>query len=423
MSRSAPAGDAVGAPAVYLGPMFDRAHFEALDDADPLSNAVARFSLPDGVVYLDGNSLGPLAVHVPGVVQQVVEEEWGEDLIRSWNANGWWEKARVVGDRIASMIGAPNGTVVVGDTTTVSVYKAASAACRLRPGPPTILTDSGNFPTDLYALGSVADRFGKELRVLPPEEIVAAIGDDTSLVALTHVDYRTGRRHDMAEITATARAAGAIVVWDLAHSVGVMDLDLSEADMAVGCGYKYLNGGPGAPAFIYVAERHQDDFINPIAGWWGHHAPFEMSERFEPAGGIARAQIGTQPIISLAALEAALDVFEDVDMTLLREKSERLTSDFIALVDERLDGFEVVTPRDASARGSHVSLSHPEAESMMAALIADGVIGDVRPPNLLRFGFAPIYQRHTDVWDAVERLARVVSEGTWRGARVTGPVT
>lgn len=404
--------------------MLDRAHFEALDESDPLAVTAGRFTLPKGVVYLDGNSLGPLPAHVPEVIDRVVREEWGTDLIRSWNVNGWWEKSRVVGERLAPLIGAPPDTVVAGDTTTVALYKAASAACRLRPDAPSIVTDSGNFPTDLYVLESVARRFGKNLVMAAPEDVGDRIVSDTALLALTHVDYRTGRRHDMATLTDQAQRVGALVLWDLAHSAGAMDLDLSAVDMAVGCGYKYLNGGPGAPAFVYVAERHHHEFVNPIQGWWGHAAPFEMRTTFQAAEGIGGVQVGTQPIVSMAALEAALDVFDGVDPARLREKSERLTSDFITLVDERLDGFEVVTPRRVAERGSHVSVAHPHAHEMMSVLIADGVIGDVRPPDLLRFGFSPIYQRHVDVWDAVDRLVTIVAEERWRTApSAPGPVT
>ena len=404
--------------------MLDRSHFEALDAADPLAGRADRFTLPAGVVYLDGNSLGPLPSHVPAVVDRVVREEWGRDLIRSWNRHGWWDLGRQVGDRIAPLIGVPAGTVVAGDTTTVALFKAASAACSLRGGSGAILTDSGNFPTDLYALGSVAERFDRELRVVGPAEVEAAVGRDVGVGCLTHVDYRTGRRHDMTRVTAAAQAAGAVMVWDLSHSAGAMDLDLSVADMAVGCGYKYLNGGPGAPAFIYVAERHQDDFVNPVAGWWGHARPFDMEATFEPAPGMARAQVGTQPIVSMAALDAALDVFEGVEPAALRAKSELLTTDFMELVDERLEGFEIVTPREVDERGSHVSLSHPHAAGVMAALIDRGVIGDVRPPTLLRFGLSPVYQRHTDVWDAVAVIEEVARGGMWRDAPPPeGPVT
>ena len=404
--------------------MLTRAQLEALDRADPLAAHRSRFALPAGVVYLDGNSLGPLPAHVPEVLADVVRRQWGTDLITSWNRNEWWTLPGRTADRIACVIGVEPGTVAVGDTTTVALYKAASAARRLRPDRRVILTDSGNFPTDLYVLGSVAEAFAAHLEVVEPEEVEGRIADDVAVLALTHVDYRSGRRHPLGRLTVAAQAAGSLVVWDLAHSAGAMDLDLAEADFAVGCGYKYLNGGPGAPAFIYVHPRHRGNFVNPIAGWWGHVDPFAMRPQFEPAPGIERTQVGTQPIISLAALHAALDVFAGVDTSQLRRKSESLTTTFIRLVDERLEGVEVVTPRDPTARGSHVSLRHPHALAVMTALIERGVVGDVRPPDLLRFGLAPIFQSHAELWDAVEVLRRVLVEEAWREVpRPSGPVT
>lgn len=404
--------------------MLDRAYFENLDAEDPLATTVARFLLPDGVVYLDGNSLGPLPAHVPAVVDDVVRQQWGKDLITSWNRHDWWTLTSRIGERIAPLIGAPPGSVIAGDTTTLSIYKAVAAALGLAPGRSVVLTDVGNFPTDLYALGSVTRQYGRHLAMAEPGEVVGSIGPDTAVVCLTHVDYRTGRRHDMAAVTEEAHRAGAVMVWDLCHSAGAMELDMTDVDLAVGCGYKYLNGGPGAPAFIYVNPRHHAAIENPIGGWWGHADPFAMEPAFTPAPGIVRLQVGTQPILSLAALDAALDIFEGVDPAALRAKSELLTGDFITLVGERLEGFEVATPRDARQRGSHVSLSHPQAPAIMAALIAGGVIGDVRPPNLLRFGFAPAFQRHVDVWDAVEAISAVMAEERWRTVTLpAGPVT
>ena len=407
-----------------FGVMLTRSDLEQMDRDDPLGGMADRFDLPEGVIYLDGNSLGPLPSHVPAVVEDVVRRQWGTDLITSWNANGWWELAGRVGDKIAPLIGAPGGSVIAGDTTTLSVYKAVHGARRLRSERPVILTDSGNFPTDLYVLGSVATQTDATLEVVEPGAVFDRIDKSVAVVALTHVDYRSGRRHDMAKVTAAAHDVGALMVWDLAHSAGAMDLDLSGADMAVGCGYKYLNGGPGAPAFLYVRPDLWDEFENPLAGWWGHAAPFEMAGRFAPAPGRRRGQVGTQPILSMAALDAALDVFADVDPRALRSKSELLTETFIRLVDERLDGFGMVTPRQVDARGSHVSLSHPEASGIMGALIAGGVIGDVRPPNLLRFGLSPAFLQFVDLWEAVERINAVMQEESWRRiGRATGPVT
>lgn len=404
--------------------MLDRAHFEDLDAQDPFRATVAQFRLPEGTVYLDGNSLGPLPAHVTDVLGDVVERQWGEDLITSWNRNGWWTMARAVGDKLAPVIGAPPASVIAGDGTSVALYKAVGAALALRPDRSVVLTDTGNFPTDLYVLRSVASRYGAEVLEVEPGEVAGAIDAATAVVALTHVDYRTSRRHPMGELTERAHAAGSVVVWDLCHSAGVLDLDLTDVDLAVGCGYKYLNGGPGSPAFIYVHPEHQDVVENPINGWWGHDEPFAMQRDFTPAAGIDRMQVGTQPILSLAAFHAALDVFAGVDMARLEEKAHRLTSDFIRLVDARLDGFEVIAPRQPEQRGSHVSLRHPDAPAIMAALISSGVIGDVRPPHLLRFGFSPIFQRHVDVWDAVEVMSAVMAGDAWRRAPVPiGPVT
>ncbi|MFO7291557.1 MAG: kynureninase [Actinomycetes bacterium] len=404
--------------------MLDRAYFEDLDSSDPLADLRNAFSLPDGLIYLDGNSLGPLPSHVPAVVQRTVVDEWGHDLIRSWNDHGWWDLAERVAERIAPLIGAPPGSVAVGDTTTVAVYKAVAAARRLRPDRRYILTDTGNFPTDLYVLHAVADQAGAEVMSVPPDQVLDRISPDVAVVSLTHVDYRTGRRHSIPDVDAAARDAGALVVWDLSHSVGAMDVDMSGSDFAVGCGYKYLNGGPGAPAFIYVHPSHQAGFRNPITGWWGHAEPFAMESAYRPAPGASRAQTGTQSILALVALDAALDVFDGVDTRALRVKSERLVADFIRLVDERLPWFEVVTPRAPDQRGSHVSLAHPEAGRIMAASIQRRVVGDVRPPNLLRFGLAPAYQRHVEVWDAVEAIRGVMESDAWRHApERTGPVT
>lgn len=404
--------------------MVDRTHFERLDRDDPLAHLRRRFSLPPDIVYLDGNSLGPLPSHVPEVVADAVELQWGTDLIKSWNRHGWWSLAAEVGQRIARLIGASPDTVIGGDTTTVAIYKAAWAAARMRPGRRRLVTDTGNFPTDLYALEGVARQAGWEIVATEPGDIADFIDEDTALVALTHVDYRTGRKHDMAALTEAAHRAEALVLWDLCHSVGAMNLDLGEADLAVGCGYKYLNGGPGAPAFVYVHPRHLETVENPIQGWWGHARPFEMETAWSPGKGINRMQVGTQPILSMISLSAALDVFDGVEMTEIRAKSELLTESFIHLVDERLEGFEVVTPRDPRRRGSHVSLQHPEARRIMAALIAEGVVGDVRPPSLLRFGLAPTFVRHVDVWEAVERLRKVMEEESWRRVPAAeGPVT
>lgn len=389
-----------------------------LDGADPLDGCRRMFSLPDGIVYLDGNSLGPVSSGVAERVAATVGGEWGEGLIRSWNTAGWVDLPARVGDRIARLIGARPGTVMVGDSTTVNLYKAVEAARRLRPGRRFVVSDSGNFPTDLYVLQGLCAAAGLELEVVAPEAVATAICDDTAVVALTEVDYRTGRRHDLAGITAATHAAGALSVWDLAHSAGAFPVEVEAAgvDFAVGCGYKYLNGGPGAPAFVYVAPSLRQEWRNPISGWFGHARPFAFEPVFDPAGGIDRAAIGTPPILSLAALDAALDVFDGIDLAQVREKSLALTDLFIDLIDERLGSMEVVTPREHEARGSQVSLRHPEGYPMMQALIARGVIGDFRAPDIMRFGFAPLYVRYVDVYDAVEELVRIVESGEWQRA-------
>lgn len=396
--------------------MLTRSDCLALDVDDPLGVCRQRFSLPEGVVYLDGNSLGPVSAAVPDRVAATVAGEWGGGLIRSWNAAGWVDLSSRVGERIARLIGAGPGTVMVGDSTSVNLYKAVEAARRLRPGRRFVVTDSGNFPSDLYVLQGVCSAAGLELEVVAPEAVISAICDDTAIVALTEVDYRTGRRHDLARITAATHAAGAVAVWDLAHSVGAFPLEAEAAgvDFAVGCGYKYLNGGPGAPAFLYVAPSHRHDWRNPITGWFGHARPFAFEPVFDPAEGIDRAAIGTPPILSLVALDAALDVFDEVDMEQVRVKSLALTDLFIELIDERLGDLEVVTPREHSARGSQVSVRHPDGYPMMQALIARGVIGDFRAPDIMRFGVAPLYVRYVDVYDAVEELVQLVKTGEWR---------
>jgi kynureninase len=400
--------------------MISRPGCALLDAADPLAAVRGRFLLPDGLIYLDGNSLGALPAHVPERIRDVVETQWGSDLIGSWNRH-WADLPHRVGDRIATLIGAEPGSVVAADSTSINVYKAVDAARRLRPDREVILTDSSNFPTDVYVMRGIADATGAALRIVEPDAVHDAIDGTVAVVALTEVDYRTGRRHRMAEITNRAHDLGAVTVWDLAHSVGAFPVTLSDAgaDLAVGCGYKYLNGGPGAPAFLYIAPRHQASFHNPITGWFGHSAPFEFSLEFTPAEGIARARVGTPHILSLVALDAALDVFDDVDMEAVRAKSVALTDLFMDLADERLGGFgfEVATPRSPDDRGSQVSLRHEHAFQIVKALIARNVVGDFRTPDIARFGFAPLYLRYVDAWDAVDVLVDVMHTDAWRDPR------
>jgi kynureninase len=400
--------------------LIEREHCGQLDAEDPLAPVRDSFTLPDGVIYLDGNSLGALPRSVPDRLAHTVTHEWGEQLIGSWNTAGWASLPRTVGDRLAPLVGAEPGSVVVCESTSVNLYKVTMAAAWMRPGRSVVLTDTGNFPTDIYVMSGVAAQLGLELEIVAPEGVADAIGADTAVVALTQVDYRTGRRHDMADLTRRAHHAGAMSVWDLAHSAGAFQVDLADCDvdMAVGCGYKYLNGGPGAPAFAYVAPRLQDEFTNPIRGWFGHARPFDFDLGFDPAEGIDRVRVGTPHLLSMVALDEALGVFDGLDMALVRSKSVALTDLFIALVDDRLPGvFDLATPRLPDQRGSQVSLRHPDAYRVVQAVIDRGVIGDFRAPDIARFGFAPLYVRHVDVWDAVEVLVEVMRNGSWRQPR------
>lgn len=377
----------------------------------------ARFRIPDGVIYLDGNSLGPLPVGVEERVGRTLAAEWGGQLIRGWNSAGWMVQPRVVGDRIAQLIGAPAGSVVVGDTLSIKVYQALAAALAMRPDRRVILSDSGNFPTDLYMAEGLIETLGRGhvLKVVAPEEVEGAIGEDVAVLMLTEVDYRTGRLHDMAALTARAHAAGVVTVWDLAHSAGALPVDLagSGADFAVGCTYKYLNGGPGAPAFIYVAPRHAQTARPALSGWMGHEAPFAFAPNYHPGEGVERMRVGTPPVIALAALDAALDVWDGVDMADVRRASIALCDLFIELVEAQCPALELASPRDGSRRGSQVSFRHPQGYAVMQALIDRGVIGDFRAPDILRFGFTPLYIGEAEVRGAVAVLKQVMDGGLW----------
>jgi kynureninase len=400
----------------------DRKTAQLLDDSDPLAAKRNEFMLPSGVIYLDGNSLGPLHGQVVRRLRSVVAEEWGTHLIRAWNDDDWWTAPLRLGDRIGALMGAGPGQTVVGESTSVQLFNAITAAARLRAGRSLILADSGNFPTDTYITTSVARMLGLEVCLTrDPFETLRRRGSDVAVVAWPAVDYRTGGLSDVASLTAAAHAAGAVTVWDLCHALGAVPLRLDEdaVDVAVSCTYKYLSGGPGSPALIYVAHRHQARFDHPLTGWHGHAQPFAMAPRFEPAEGIARARIGTPAILSLLALDAALDAFDGASIETIRGKSVALGDFFIACVDELLAGlgFGVVTPRVGTRRGSHVALSHPDAHPIMAALIESGVIGDVRPPDLLRFGFNALYTSFSEVYDAVATLRSVVSSDMYRDPR------
>ena len=377
----------------------------------------ARFHLPEGVTYLDGNSLGPLPVHAAGRVAAMMRDEWGEMLITGWNRAGWMDAPRRVADRIAPLIGAAPGTVVMGDTLSVKVYQALASALEMRPDRRVILSDSGNFPSDLYMAEGLVRTLGRghELRVVAPEEVEDAIGDDLAVLMLTEVDYRTGRRHDIARLTGKAHDAGALALWDLAQSAGALPVDVTggKADFAVGCTYKYLNGGPGAPAFIYVAPEHADRARPALSGWLGHEAPFAFDLDYRPGRGVDRMRVGTPPILALAALDAALDVWDMADMRDVRARSIELTQLFIAEVEARCPALTLQSPRDPAERGSQVSFRHAEGYAIMQALIARGVIGDFRAPDVLRFGFTPLYIGEADVMRAVAVLEDVMRNAHW----------
>ena len=405
-----------------------------LDAADPLAALREQFDIRPDLIYLDGNSLGVLPRSAAARVQQVVRDEWGRDLITSWNSAGWIDLPQRIGDKIARLVGARTGELVVADSTSVNLFKVLSAASRIvredAPARRVLLSERSNFPTDLYIAESLCAELGWELVLLEPDELGARLGPDVAVLMLTHVNYRTGRMHDMAALTAQAHAAGAIAVWDLAHSAGAVPVDLhaANADFAVGCGYKYLNGGPGAPAFVWAHPRHVQRFRQPLSGWMGHATPFEFTPGYRPAAGIARYLCGTPPVLSLAALECGVDTVLAAEplggMVALREKSVALTELFAALVDTRCAGFglAIVSPADAAQRGSQVCLSHAtHGYAIVQALIARGVVGDfragdARTPDILRFGFTPLYTRFVDAWDAVEQLRQVMAAEEWRAA-------
>jgi kynureninase len=398
-----------------------RGDLAGLDAADALAPFRDRFELPAGVIYLDGNSLGPVPKATPGRVADVVAREWGESLIRAWTQHSWIDYPVRVGDKIGRLIGAAQGSTVVADSTSVNLFKLLAAALDARPGRSVILTETGNFPTDLYMAQGLVALLGRGHVLRVVDDPLRALGPDVAVLMLTHVNYRSGAMHDMAAVTRAAHAAGALVLWDLSHSVGAVPLQLAadDVDFAVGCGYKFLNGGPGAPAFLYVAPRLQTGLRLPLTGWLGHAEPFAFDPVYRPAEGVARAVVGTPPVLSLAALEVGVDLMLQVPMAELRAKSVRLADLFLALVAQECadDGFAPLTPADASRRGSQVSFAHPDGYAIMQALIERGVIGDFRAPNVLRFGLAPLYVRYVDVWDAVAMLCEVMRNRTWQDAR------
>jgi kynureninase len=431
-----------------------RADCEALDRNDPLASLRAQFTIPPGIIYLDGNSLGMMPAAAPARVAQVVQQEWGQGLIRSWNSAGWMSLSQRVGDKIARLVGAGPGELVVADSTSVNLFKVISAALGLARDGHTdgsahasadgdaalsrhaasarrvIVSERSNFPTDLYIAQSLAQQHGCTLELLQAEDIPTRLtgerGQDVALLTLTHVNYRTGHMHDMADLTALAHTAGALTVWDLAHSAGAVPVDLhgAGADFAVGCGYKYLNGGPGAPAFVWAHPRHVDRAWQPLAGWIGHAAPFEFTPDYQPAPGITRYLCGTPPVLSLAALECGVNTLLAAEplggMAALRHKSLALTRLFAELVQARCagHGLRLVSPIEDALRGSQVCLARDDgAYAIVQALIESGVIGDFRAPDVLRFGFTPLNIGFAEVWDAVEHLRQVLDSGVWREAR------
>jgi len=391
-----------------------------MDRKDPLASLRDRFEIPEGVIYLDGNSLGCLPKATPERIETVVREEWGRDLIRSWNTADWINAPRRVGAKIARLIGAGADEVVAADSTSINVFKALSACLQLNPERTTLLSERGNFPTDVYMMQGLSVLSGGriETRLVDGEDIVGALDETVAALLLTHVHYKTGRMRDMKAVTAAAHEKGIPVIWDLSHSAGAVKVDLNgaNADFAVGCGYKYLNGGPGAPAFIFAAKRHQESVFPALSGWLGHAAPFEFDDTYRPAPGIDRFQCGTPGILGMAALETGLDLMLDADMTMIRSKSLALGSLFVALMEDLCDqhGFTLACPADEIERGSQVSFHHRDGYAIMQAIIARGVIGDFRAPDILRFGFAPLYNSHEDVWRAVEAIRTVMESSEWR---------
>ena len=401
--------------------MISLTDIRALDTADTLAHFRDRFDLPDGVVYLDGNSLGALPREAKARVADVVSREWGQDLIRSWNCNQWIEAPRRVGAKIASLIGANADEVIAADSTSINVFKALSAAIELNSDRGTILSETGNFPTDAYMMEGLSRLTGGRVqqKLVAAQDIPAALTDDVAVLLLTQTNYKTGRMHDMAALTKAAQAEGILVIWDLCHSVGALPVDLNacNADFAIGCGYKYLNGGPGAPAFVFVAARHQNNVFPALSGWMGHAQPFEFTDRYAPAAGIDRFLCGTPAILGLASLECGVDLMLEADMMAIRAKSISLGQLFIELVEANCSGVTLASPRNAEQRGSQVSFNHDNGYAVMQALIARGIIGDFRAPDILRFGFTPLYTRFEDVWIAAMALADIIRTGEWENEK------
>jgi kynureninase len=376
------------------------------------------FVLPEGITYLDGNSLGPMPVAARAAVSRVMDEEWSQQLITAWNKSGWFAQPQRIGDRIATLVGAAAGTITVGDTLSIKVFQAVAAALALSPRRKVILSDTGNFPTDLYMADGLVSlkQQGHVVKTVRPEDVENHLTEDVAVLLLTEVDYRTGRRHDMASLTAKAQRAGIVTVWDIAHSAGAFPVDLQSCnvDFAVGCTYKYINGGPGAPAFIYVAPGLASDPHPVLSGWMGHAAPFDFARDYVAGNGISRMRVGTPPVIAMAVLEAALDIWDQVDLVALRAEYVRLSDYFINLVEARCPMLKLASPRNSAERGSQVSFTHADGYAIMQAVIARGVIGDFRAPDILRFGICPLYNTQDDIVRAAEVLNTVLQTGEWR---------
>ncbi len=400
--------------------MLTRQDCTELDANDALADLRGKFRLPEGVIYLDGNSLGAMPGDVPDKLMHTIEREWGKDLIRSWGTADWFAMPEKLGDRIGRLIGAAAGQIVVCDTTSINIYKALRAAMRMRSERSVIVSELGSFPTDLYMIeGAIGGDGAYSSRLLgrDGEKIEDLLDEDVAVVLLSNVDYRTGRLHDMEAITRSAHDCGALIIWDLCHSAGVVPMKLDDlgVDFAVGCTYKYLNGGPGSPAYIYVSRRHHDSANQPLSGWWGHAAPFAFEPSYKPTEGVRRFLCGTQPILSMKGVEAAMDLFDGMDMTLIRQKSQKLGDTFIRLVEQHPScrALELASPRDAEKRGSQVSFDFVNGYPVIRAMIEKGVIGDYREPGIMRFGLAPYYLRYVDLYDAVQIMAKCIEAEVW----------
>jgi kynureninase len=395
-----------------------RDDFAALDANDPLAPFLARFHRPKDLLYFDGNSLGMLPEAARRRAIETVEREWGQGLIESWTAARWIDLPEKVGGKIAKLIGAGADEVIATDSTSINIFKLLAGGLKLRPGRRVILTEAGNFPTDIYMAEGLAHLTG-DVEVRLADDVVPAITEDVAVVMLTHVDYRSAALHDMAAVTSAAHAQGALVLWDLSHSAGALPVDLGEADFAVGCGYKFLNGGPGAPAYLYVARRWQKAFSQPLSGWLGHAAPFAFELHYRPAAGIKRAISGTPSVIAMSLLDASLDLLIEAGMHRIRDKAQKQMDLFAELVDARCTeaGLKLITPRDHAERGSHLSFSHPQGYELTQALRERKVVPDFRAPDVIRFGFTPLTLSYVDVWDAVGRLAEIWHDGLWRDPR------